>query len=182
MRKIILVLSIISSVFGIAQEKASVEKSLTGVQVGFLGSNVYNEARLNKNISLRSEISLYPSIWGGSLYSKTGFAFAPAVSISTKWYYNLEQRSDKNENIKKNSGNYISVKLEYIPDWFVISNTKDINVNPTLAIIPHWGLRRNFAENFNYEVKLGLGIGKILKKDYDLQVIPEISFKIGYDF
>lgn len=83
---------------------------------------------------------------------------------------------------KNNSGNYLSAKLEYIPDWFVISNTKDIHVNPTLAIIPNWGLRRNFSENFNYELRLGLGIGKILKEDYDLQVIPEISFKLGYDF
>ncbi len=182
MRKFVLALSIITSVFGAAQEKISLEKNLTGIQIGFFGANIYNETRLDESLSLRSEVSLYPSIWGGDLYSKTGFALAPAISLSPKWYYNLEKRSNNGKRIKNNSGNYLSAKLEYIPDWFVISNTKDIHVNPTLAIIPNWGLRRNFSENFNYELRLGLGIGKILKEDYDLQVIPEISFKLGYDF
>ncbi|MFN4364146.1 hypothetical protein [Chryseobacterium hispalense] len=182
MRKFVLALSIITSVFTTAQEKEGVEKSLTGVQIGILGANIYNEIRLDESLSLRSEVSLYPSIWGGDLYSKTGFALAPAISFSPKWYYNLGKRSNIGKRIKNNSGNYLSTKLEYIPDWFVISNTKDIHVNPTLAIIPNWGLRRNFSENFNYELRLGLGIGKILKEGYDLQVIPEISFRLGYDF
>lgn len=182
MRKFVLALSIVSSVFATAQEKESLEKSLTGVQIGLFGANIYNEARLNENISLRSEVSLYPSIWGGDLYSKTGFALAPAISISPKWYYNLEKRANNGKRIKNNSANYLSAKLEYIPDWFVISNTKDIHVNPTLAIIPNWGFRRNFADNFNYELRVGVGVGKILEKDYNLQVMPEISFKIGYDF
>lgn len=36
--------------------------------------------------------------------------------------------------------------------------------------------------NFNYELQLGLGVGKILKSDYQLQVVPNLSFRIGYDF
>lgn len=182
MKKLFFVFAIASSAIITAQEKASLEKSLTGVQVGFFGANVYNETRLSENIALRSEISLYPSIWGGDLYSKTGFALTPAISVSPKWYYNLQKRADKGKSTTNNSGNYWSAKLEYIPDWFVISNTKDIRVNPTLALIPNWGIRRNFAQNFNYELRLGLGAGKILKEGYNLQVMPEISFKIGYDF
>lgn len=81
MRKFVLALSIITSVFTTAQEKEGVEKSLTGVQIGILGANIYNEIRLDESLSLRSEVSLYPSIWGGDLYSKTGFALAPAISF-----------------------------------------------------------------------------------------------------
>lgn len=44
------------------------------------------------------------------------------------------------------------------------------------------GLRRSFSENFNYEFQFGIGLGKIMKPDYSLQVIPNLSFKIGYDF
>ena len=51
-----------------------------------------------------------------------------------------------------------------------------------ICLIPTWGLRRNFAQKFNYEFKAGLGIGKILQKGYDTQIVPELSFKIGYDF
>lgn len=48
MRKFVLALSIIISVFTTAQEKEGIEKSLTGVQIGILGANIYNEARLGE--------------------------------------------------------------------------------------------------------------------------------------
>ena len=173
------------SILGVSlfsQEKASLEKSLTGGQIGFFGAELYNEARLSEKVALRSQVALYPSIWGGDLYNKTGFALAPAISVSPKYYYNLQKRSDAGKNISKNSGNYFAASLEYVPNWFVISNVKGIEVNEMISLIPTWGLRRNFAHNFNYEFKAGLGIGKILQKGYDTQIVPELSFKIGYDF
>lgn len=182
MKKIILMTTLFLGIQVFSQEKASVEKSVTGIQIGFFGSEFYNEARLSEKFSLRSQLELYPSIWGGDMYSKTGFALTPAISVTPKFYYNLQKRKDLGKNISNNSGNYVALKVEYIPDWFVISNTKDIQVSETISIIPTWGLRRNFAKNFNYEFKAGLGVGKILKKGYSTQVVPDLSFKIGYDF
>ncbi|WHF51147.1 hypothetical protein QGN23_12005 [Chryseobacterium gotjawalense] len=182
MKKITLIFSIIIAIYTSAQEKASLEKSVTGIQIGFFGVEIYNEAKLSDAVSLRSQLALYSSIWGGDLYSKTGFALAPALSVTPKYYYNLQKRKDKGRNISNNSGNYISAKLEYVPNWFVISNVPGIGVNDMISFIPTWGLRRNIATNFNYEFKAGLGIGKILQKGYDTQVVPELSFKIGYDF
>jgi hypothetical protein len=74
-----------------AQEKASVEKSVTGIQIGFFGAEFYNEARLADKWSLRNGVALYPSIWGGDLYNKAGFALAPAISVTPKYYYNLQK-------------------------------------------------------------------------------------------
>ena len=182
MKKIILMTTLFLGIQVFSQEKASVEKSVTGIQIGFFGAEFYNEARLSEKFSLRSQLELYPSIWGGDTYSKTGFALTPAISVTPKFYYNLQKRKDLGKNISNNSGNYVALKVEYIPDWFVISNTKDIHVSETISIVPTWGLRRNFAKNFNYEFKAGLGVGKILKKGYSTQVIPDLSFKIGYDF
>lgn len=93
------------SILGVSlfsQEKASLEKSLTGAQIGLFGAEIYNEARLSENFALRSQVALYPSIWGGDLYNKTGFALAPAISVSPKYYYNLQKRSDAGKNISKN--------------------------------------------------------------------------------
>ncbi|KIC61329.1 hypothetical protein [Chryseobacterium taiwanense] len=165
-----------------AQEKESNKESFFGVQAGLFGVNIYNESDLSEQFTLRSEVDLTAGIWGGDLYSKTGFALAPSVSVTPKWYYNSIGRSNKNKNIKYNAANYLSAKLSYAPDWFVISNVDGIKVNPMISLVPTWGLRRNFAKNFNYELQLGLGVGKILKSDYDLQVVPNLSFRIGYDF
>lgn len=181
MKKIFLIFSIFAISSLQAQEEIA-KKSFFGIQAGILGINVYNESRLSEQFVLRSEIDLTAGIWGGDLYSETGFALAPELSITPKWYYNIKKRSSKNKNTNYNSANYLSAKLGVIPDAFVISNVDGIMVNPMISLIPTWGLRRNFAKNFNYELQLGLGVGKILKSDYQLQVIPNLSFRIGYDF
>lgn len=181
MKKLLPALLLVTGTTFFAQEKASVEKSVTGLQIGLFGAELYNEARLSEKISLRSQIALYPSIWGGEMYSKTGFALAPALSLAPKFYYNLDKRMATGKNIMNNSGNYVSVKLEYMPDLFVISNVDGIEVQPTFAVIPNWGMRRNFADHFNYEFHAGLGIAKVSKR-HGLIAQPELSFKIGYDF
>ncbi len=182
MKRLILITAIFLGIHTFSQEKESVEKFVTGIQIGFFGAELYNEARLSESFTLRSQFELYPSIWGGDFYSKTGFALTPAISLTPKFYYNLQKRKDLGKNISNNSGNYLALKVEYIPDWFVISNTKDIRVSETVSIVPTWGFRRNFTKKFNYEFKAGLGIGKILKKGYSTQVVPDLSFKVGYDF
>lgn len=165
-----------------AQQNTRLEQSVTGLQIGFFGAEVYNEARLSDQVSLRSQLSFLPSIWGGDFYSKTGFALAPALSLTPKYYYNLTKRAEKGKNTKNNAANYIAAELQYVPNWFVISNVEGVQVHPSLSIIPHYGFRRNFATDFNYEFKAGVGIGTILKKGYGLQVPIELSFKVGYDF
>jgi len=182
MKRTVLLLALILGALLSAQQTATVEKSITGLQIGFFGAEVYNEARLSDQVSLRSQLSFLPSIWGGDFYSKTGFALAPALSLTPKYYYNLTKRAEKGKNTKNNAANYIAAELQYVPNWFVISNVEGVQVNPSLSIIPHYGFRRNFATHFNYEFKAGVGIGAILKKGYGLQVPIELSFKVGYDF
>lgn len=181
MNKILSIIVLLTSLLLSAQEKASVEKSVTGVQIGLFGTEFYNEAKLSDQFALRSEASLNPAIFGGSFYSKTGFIFYPEISLIPKYYYNLNRRLEKGKNIKNNSGNYLALDITYTPDWFVISNYDNIQMSNILTIIPTYGIRRNFAKNFNYEAKFGLGYGTNL--DYkDSGAAINLSFKIGYDF
>jgi len=182
MKKEISFILVSMSLLMYSQKKESEKKSFFGVQAGLFGVNIYNESNLSEQFALRSEADLTAGIWGGDLYSKTGFALIPALSVTSKWYYNINQRNSKSKNTKNNSANYLSAKLEFVPDWFVISNVNGIEVKPMILLIPTWGLRRNFAKNLNYELQLGLGLGKILKSGYSLQVVPNLSFRIGYDF
>lgn len=182
MKKIFLIFGIITSLLSFSQEKNSIQKSVTGLQVGLFGADLYNEFKISNEIALRSQFSLNPSIWGGDLYSKTSFALSPSISLMPKYYYNIKKRSEKEKNTDNNSANYLSLKIEYFPDWFVISNASDISVNDAIYFTPNYGFRRSFAKQFNYEFRAGLGIGKILKSNYQTQLRPELSFKVGYDF
>jgi hypothetical protein len=182
MKKIITTTILLIGLLLSAQQKAGVERSLTGIQIGILGLDIYNEARLTDELVLRSQFSLNPSIWGGDLYSKTGFALTPSISLAPKYYYNIKKRQQEGKNTANNSANYFSLKIEYFPNWFVISNTKDLSVNDAIYFTPNYGFRRNFATNFNYEFRAGIGFGKIFKGNYGVQARPELSFKVGYDF
>ena len=182
MRKLLSLSMLSMGAFVFAQEVASVEKALTGVQIGLFGVDLYHETKLADEISLRGQVSLNPGIWGGDMYSNTGFALTPSLSLGPKYYYNLKKRSADGKNISNNSANYFSVQVDYFPNWFVISSVKGLEVNDAIYFTPNYGIRRNFAKNFNYEFRAGIGIGKIFKGDYSVQARPDLSLKVGYDF
>ena len=182
MKKIILAIILATGISTSAQENTSVEKSLTGVQVGLFGADIYNETKLAEEWVLRSQFSLNSSVFGGDLYSSTGFALTPSLSVAPKYYYNLNKRSEKGKNTKNNAANYLSLGIEYFPDWFVLSNVKNLSVNDGIFFTPTYGIRRNFAENFNYEFRAGLGFGTLFKGDFGTQSRLDLSFKVGYDF
>lgn len=182
MKKLFLLSMLSSGAFLFAQEVAGVQKSLTGAQIGLFGVDLYHEAKLADEISLRGQVALNPSIWGGDLYSRTGFALTPSVSLAPKYYYNLKKRSADGKDISNNSANYLSLQIDYFPNWFVISNVKGLEVNDAVYFTPNYGIRRSFARNFNYEFRAGVGIGKIFKGDYSVQTRLDLSLKVGYDF
>ena len=168
-------------------QEASVEKSTSGIQTGFLGVWAHNEAKLSNQIALRSEIGFDSGIFGGGLYNETGFMLTPVITLEPKWYYNLNKRSLKSKRISGNSGNFVSLKSSYNPDWFVISNYDNVNIVNQIAIIPTWGIRRNIGEHFNYETGIGLGYRYYFAKsngyfENESEVALSLHLRIGYRF
>lgn len=183
MKKLILLLSLsIISIIGNAQN-AGDEKNITGAQIGLFGLDIYNETKIARQLTLRADLSIFPAIWGGNLYAKTGFVFYPALTVQPRYYYNLIKRAESKKNTKNNAANYLSLQLRYIPDWFVISNTKNLSLSNQVNLIPTFGIRRNFSGNFNYEIKGGLGYGTIFGNEHNTSgAVLDIGIKVGYDF
>ncbi|MGI9650889.1 hypothetical protein [Chryseobacterium sp. RLHN22] len=182
MKKLIGALLLVTSATLSAQENNPVKRTFFGIQAGLFGANIYSESLISEQFGIRGEVNFESSLWGGDLYSKTGFALTPQISVSAKWYYNMTKRKNNEDNVRYNSANYFSGKLAFTPDWFVISNVDGLQINPMISFVPTYGIRRSFAKHFNYEFQVGLGIGKILKKDYDVQAVPNLSLRVGYDF
>lgn len=179
----ILMISNLSNAQTSKNQNSTVEKSVTGAQIGLFGLDLYNEAKLADKVALRTELSLFPAIWGGDMYAKTGFAFYPAITLQPKFYYNIAKRAEEGKNTKNNSANYFGLQVRYIPNWFVISNEKNLNLSNQLNFIPTFGIRRNFSENFNYEFKAGYGYGTTFGYDNNTSGgVLDLSIKIGYDF
>lgn len=184
---LIYILLISNFVFAQNSPNASVEKSIFTTQTGLLGVWINNETRLNNKIVLQSEVGLDFAIFGGEMDSKTRFFLTPLINAEPRWYYNLNHRISKNKTIHNNSGNYVALALNYHPDWFVISNSQNLNVYQSVAIIPKYGLKRSIGEsNFNYEFSTGIGFQHIYREKYGYKDLNDsflhLTFRIGYTF
>ncbi|MCT3647738.1 hypothetical protein HZQ44_06715 [Elizabethkingia anophelis] len=180
-----IILSLIFSFLGFAgfsqTRETQAMKNITGVHMGILNVGIYEELGITNDFVLRGDFMFNSALWGGSFYPKTGFALYPTIGITPKYYYNFNRRLAKGKNIHNNSANYIAVDFSYTPNWFIISNEKNIEVSNFIRIIPSYGIRRNFAQNFNYEAKFGLGYGKNLDTRESSTVL-QLGISIGYDF
>jgi hypothetical protein len=181
MKKIFIVLFAGFVLIAKAQE-VSVEKSVFGIQTGIFGVWVQNEMRMSNMFALRSEVGFDSGIWGGSYYDKVGFLMTPVLTLEPRFYYNLNKRNFKSKRIENNTGNFLSVKISYHPNWFVISNETNFYILDDLSIIPTWGIRRNIGKHFNYEVGGGVGYQYIFDEYYGSRVALHLHLRIGYTF
>lgn len=168
-------------------QNASVERSTFGIQIGVVGIWLHNEAKLSKQISLRSEAGLHGEFFGSRNFYEVGFIMTPVVTLEPRWYYNLNQRVSKSKSIAGNSGNYFSLKTNWYPDWFVISKNDNVRVVNQISVIPSWGIKRNIGDHFTYETGIGIGYRKYFAKsagypDNQEEAAIDLHVRIGYRF
>ena len=187
MKKILLSIFFCGLTLLVKSQEVSVERSIFGIQTGFLGIWAHNESRLSKQIALRSEIGFDSGIYSNDFYNVSGFFMAPALTLEPRWYYNLNKRQRKSKRIDGNSGNFISLMTRYHPDWFLISNKNDLNFIADISIIPTWGIRRHLGNHFSYETGLGVGYTHYFMEDNvfllnESDVALNLHLRIGYRF
>ena len=188
MKHLYLILSVILfPVTTEAQNNASVEKSINGVQTGFLGVWIHNETRLSNSIALRSEIGLDTGLFGGDYYKNVNFILFPTLNLEPRFYYNLNKRFNNDQSILKNSGNFLSVKLNYTPNAFVISSIESVSIAENFSLIPKWGIKRTVGNHFTYELGIGIGFRKYFLKQYGFtsnktETALDLHLRVGYTF
>jgi hypothetical protein len=166
---------------------ASVEESTFGIQAGVLGIWGHCEMKVSNQFALRSEIGFDAEIWDGIMWDRTGYAMTPVFTLEPRWYYNLNKRVKKNRRIDGNSGNFISLKTNYRPDLFVISNYENMRIISNVSIVPTWGIRRNIGNYFTYEAGIGIGMMYSFSKNlgYSKNFIDgtvNLHLRVGYRF
>jgi len=162
-------LLVMSSYFGFSQNtenNVSVEKSTYGIQLGLLGVWAHNELKLSNQVALRSEIGL------GGVNSSN---IVPIIALESRWYYNLNERANKNKRIDGNSGNYLSLRSSY--HFRTTIETKSNNLYQ-FFIAPTWGIRRHIGNHINYEAGIGGGLGY----RQDIVFAPYVNLRVGYRF
>ncbi|MGY0392909.1 hypothetical protein ACW5R3_10175 [Bizionia sp. KMM 8389] len=186
MKKRLLTLALCAVTLVAKSQDATVEKSIFGIQTGFLGLWAYNELGLSNSIALRSEIGIDVGLTFNSNYhNKTIVMTAPVITLEPRWYYNLKKRERKSRRTDGNTGNYIAIKTSYHPDLLISVNYDNVKLVSDLTIIPTWGIRRTIGQHFNYETGIGIGYIHAFNKDNqplidDPDVAVNVHLRIGY--
>lgn len=196
MKKIFLFI-ILGITINLKAQEASVEKSMFSIQTGFAGLWINNEFKFANSLALRSEIGIEYDFAVGDHYDEAGFILQPVITLEPRFYYNLKKRNSKGRKTSNNSGNYLSLRTSYHPDWFVINLDDKITKTADLSIIPTWGIKRSIGDHFTYETGVGLGYRLVFLKansynghaqnvdDFNTtesQYTPYLHLRIGYIF
>jgi hypothetical protein len=175
-------------------QQATVEKNIYGFQIGLLSASFQYETKLARKIALHFETgaSLYfyeTASFNSNGTRKLGTITAPFFSVEPRFYYGLDRRLRLNKNIRRNGSNFISINTTYAANNNEITNShNDYEIVPSIFIIPTYGIRRNFAKNFNYEFLFGLGYRyNIFSKTKGCNCAQSetdlnLQAKIGYNF
>ncbi len=184
----IYILILLSGYYVNAQDGKGVERSLFGIQTGFLGVWGHNEARISEDFVLRSEAGLNFSFGMDELDTGTVTVLYPNVALSSRYYYNLQKRQNLDRNTYNNASDYLEFKIGYIPDWFAISSS-DQNITETERMIINllWGIKRNIGKHLTYEAGAGLRYSIEFLKQYGIEnnsydILWDIHLRLGYSF
>ena len=189
MKKKIIVLLILCISGGMSkvmanQPPVSVEKSIWGIQAAGLGLWAFNESKLFKKVSLRSEIG-YTYRWrgqGGWYFGQSDLLLLNQFSLEPRLYYNLEDQHKKMENTNGNSANFFAIKMIYSPGAWSRSYDEYARTFDEYSVIVSWGMRKVFPSNAFIEVKIGAGEIINNPRKYKYPIAFENRIRIGYNF
>ena len=159
------------------------QENVKSVRAGLLGVWFQYENAISELGVMDYEIGYIGGLYGSG--NKVNVVFTTALSIEPKWYYNLNRRLKKEKNTRNNTGNYLSVEFQYIPNWLTSTNVRtqpfeDPGVAISYTFVPKYGFRRSFSDKFNFE--FAFGIGNTWYEDQSSEIAAALDIKFGYIF
>jgi hypothetical protein len=171
-------------------KKVSVEKNLNSVAFGLLSLSYQNEARLDRKMTLRSEIGLATgsSVRDYNGQKETSFLIVPFLNLEPRWYYSLDRRNRLEKNTKNNSSNYFSLLTSFVSSKTTLVNTKDFETASFITVTPEYGFRRSTGKHFYWEGSAGIGYKhNFFDKSHTYatdknEMYIDVQYKFGYIF
>ncbi|MEM8899323.1 MAG: hypothetical protein AAGC85_14515, partial [Bacteroidota bacterium] len=102
-------------------QSPSVERSISGIQIGYPGVWVYHELRLADQFSLRGEIGYVTESLENIELGHVDFN--PVISLESRWYYNLRRRDRLGKETRRNSGNFFALATNFKPGPNIYSSS-----------------------------------------------------------
>ena len=191
MKQLLFTLLLSSSLF--AQEKAT---DLISAHINVLGVGANYEKAITDKITILGNVN-YSTINFSGTGDGLDMDFTVKLGLEGRYYYNFDRRISKGKSTLNNSANFIGLKFDYYTDW--LSTYQGMGKDDDFAkLVVNYGIKRNFATKFFYEFNFGAGIlidtyypfktsvnGSnwiYSDKETNIDFIPELGFKVGYNF
>jgi hypothetical protein len=126
-------------------------------KVGAIGGWVSYEQPISNKLLVHLEFGQEFGFYKNILNSKTQFIATNTLSLEPRYYYNREKRKEQGKSIAINTGNYLALELQRIPDWMTYSSDDNVNISKATSIIPKIGMKRRITEFSTFELAGGIG-------------------------
>jgi hypothetical protein len=155
MKNLISIIFFLFGIFSIAQNN-ELETHLS-FEVGAIGAWVSFEQPLNNKFLLHAEFGQEFGFYRNLSNSNTQFIATNTLSLEPRYYYNREKRKELGKSIAINTGNYLALEIQHIPDWMTYSSDDNINISKATSVIPKIGMKRRITNFSTFELAGGIG-------------------------
>lgn len=184
MKKRIFTLALLSScIVSIAQKNANNKlQPLTKLNLELQGFGLSYEPGLGKSSTVDLSAGIGTGgydIWSDSFtYIVDPLSPTVFISITPKFYYNRNKRSEKGKMEALNSGNYFGLRLKYTSAGL----GENSSVADALLFNIHWGLQRAIAKRWtiNSHVGIGFAMDATDLNHADGALYPALDLKFSY--
>lgn len=107
----------------------------------------------------------------------SAFGIFPGFEAQYRYYYNFENRADKNLKTSENSANYITAIASITGGDPLIGNLR-YSSDYGILIGPAWGLQRVYDSGFKLNLNLGVGYG--FDDNDNSYVAPIFGLQLGF--
>lgn len=164
--------------YGQSPEKSGSLSPLSKFDIGVQGVGYTYEARLGGRIT--SDLSA--GIGAGYDISEDLVAVRfdePAVylSVTPKYFLNIQQRTAKGKNTSMNSADYLGIRLKYSTPIAGAMAT----VRNSLLFNIHWGMQRQISQKWLFSAHAGAGYAQDIDMNFGT-LYPAGEFRFSYVF
>ncbi len=119
--------------------------------------------------------------WGYNMWSGNWsyLAITPTIDIEPRFYYGFDRREAHGRSTAGNAGSFLALQVKNMMPFGYVSDN-DLYIAGATFITPMWGLRRVWADHWQFEFTAGAHLG--LGWNGGLQYGPHVGLRFGFSF
>lgn len=168
-------------------------KNIISLLVFFIGTSAYSQftqsqfslnalaPSIEYELAITSKTTLDLDLGVGFAYNESiagsAFGIFPGFETQFRYFYNFENRLDREKKISQNSANYLALIASITGGDPLIGNLR-YSSDYGILLGPAWGLQRVYDSGFKLNLNLGIGYG--YNENEEAYIAPIFGLQLGW--